>query len=65
MKLSLKQFKNVLAGFFIMTAFSYCHNFYKAAITKPSGTTQASTSINQLKEQHRFFYLEAALHLII
>ena len=59
MKSSLKQFKNVFAGFFIITALSCCHNFYKATKANTTAVAQTSASISQLKQQNRFFILRS------
>ena len=59
MKASLKQFKNVFAGFFIITALSCCHNFYKATKANTTAVAQTSASISQLKQQNRFFILRS------
>ena len=59
MKLSLKQFKILFTGFFIMATLSYCHNFYKATKANTTGISQTSASINQLKQQSRFFILRS------
>ena len=59
MKSSLKQFKNVFAGIFIITALSCCHNFYKATKANTNGLSQTSASISQLKNQNRFFILRS------
>ena len=59
MKLSLKQFKNVVTAFFIITTLSYCHNFYKATTINPSGGSQTSKDLNQLKQQNRYFILRS------
>ena len=57
MKPSLKQFKNLFTGFFIMVALSCCHNFYKATTANTTSILQTSESINRLKQQNRFFIL--------
>ena len=59
MKLSLKQFKNLLAGFFITVTLSYCHNFYKATKANTTSISQTSSSITELKQQKRYFILRS------
>ena len=59
MKHSLNQFKILFTGFFIMVVLSCCHNYYKATKANTTGISQTSTSINQLKQQSRFFILRS------
>lgn len=59
MKLSLRQFQNLFAAFFIITILSCCHNYYKAATINPANAAEASTNINKLQQQNRFFVLRS------
>lgn len=59
MKLSLKQFKILFTGFFIMASLACCHNFYMATSANTASVSQTSTSINKLKQQNRFFILRS------